>query len=184
MSEVKVNHAFVSQIADDSNDKLVRPSNWNANLILSGGAVGQVLVRNNTLTSGASWQDKGFSYLTDKAGNILTDELGNALEGKDTIDARLLVNTGSVPLEHTTKIASYTLLVSDQVIIFNITSAAVATLPDPALNNGIAFDIINKYSSTKNVTFSRSINNDGAFALQPLEVVNIFSDGIEYLIHK
>lgn len=56
----------------------------------------------NPLTdSGLAWQERGFSYLTDEAGNILTDEAGNALEGKDTIDALLLVNDKSTLLEVT-----------------------------------------------------------------------------------
>ncbi len=92
--------------------------------------------------------------------------------------------TGTVKLTHSTKIDDYPLISSDQVVIFNITTSKVATLPDPTGNSGESHAIINKYSSTANLTFSRSINNDSSFALQPGEVINIMSDGTEYLIHQ
>jgi len=52
----------------------------------------QYYTPNNAASVGASWEDKGFSYLTDELDDVLTDELNNALEGRDAVDANALVN--------------------------------------------------------------------------------------------
>ena len=85
---------------------------------------------------------------------------------------------------HSEKTTNYTLLSTDEVIIFNGTAASVITMPDPTGNDGKEYSIINKYTSTANITFSRSINGDSTFALQPGEVINFMSDAVEYLVHK
>lgn len=87
-------------------------------------------------------------------------------------------------LDHTEKTGNYTLTSTDQVVIFNLSVAAVATLADPTGNSGKAYAVINKHTSTKNVTFSRSIDGAGSFALLPGENISIMSDGTEYLIYK
>jgi len=59
------------------------------------------LVPNPLKDGGVAWQERGVSYLQDDTGAILQDEAGNALEGKDTIDALLLVNDKPTLLEVT-----------------------------------------------------------------------------------
>lgn len=83
---------------------------------------------NPTVSYGLAWQKRGFSYLTDEAGAILTDEAGNALEGKDTIDARLLVNNDIAITELTfadTAAGVYNVLVSDERIYVDTTSGNI-----------------------------------------------------------
>jgi len=81
-----------------------------------------------------------------------------------------------------TKTGSYVLTNTDEAIIFNVTSAVIATLPDPTANTGQRFTILNKYTSTADVTFTRSINGDSSFALAAGEQITIRSDGTEYLL--
>lgn len=82
------------------------------------------------------------------------------------------------------KTASYTFTAIDEVVVFNITTDAVATLPDPTGNRLKKYAILNKYTSTADLTFSRPIDGDSDFALEAGEVINIKSDGTEYLIDR
>jgi len=79
---------------------------------------------------------------------------------------------------------NYTLVVTDEVVGFNITVTKVATLPDPTANSGQVYSIFNKYTSTANLTFSRSIDGDSSLALTAGESVTIISDGTEYLMYE
>jgi len=79
---------------------------------------------------------------------------------------------------------NYTLVVTDEVVGFNITVAKVATLPDPTANSGQVYSVFNKYTSTANLTFSRSIDGDSSLALTAGESVTIISDGTEYLMYE
>ncbi len=76
------------------------------------------------------------------------------------------------------------IVIGDEVIIFNIASPAIATLPDPTTNQGHGYSIVNKYTSTSKVTFSRNINGDASFFLVSEESVTILSDGVEYLVYE
>lgn len=160
MTDAKVNHAFVSQIEDDSNDKLVRPSNWNDDLLLTGGDTNQAMVRNDASASGAGWQDKGVSYLTDELGNALTDELGNALEGVDTVDARLLVNSDPVFFEISDADSPFTLVrpSSGKSIIVVDDSEANVVINLYVRIKGDVITIKKKGS----VTFKTTYNADGS----------------------
>ena len=79
---------------------------------------------------------------------------------------------------------NYVLLSTDITVIFNITSLKTATLPDPTGNIGKTFSIVNKYTSTQDVKFSRNINGSSIFRLLPAENLTIMSDGTEYLIYE
>ena len=125
MTEFKINHVFVSQKLDGSDKSLVKPTDWNAALVGTTGALGQHLVPNSTVTSGISWQDIGFSYLTDEAGAILTDEAGNALEGKDTVDANLLVNNATDLVEISFDDSPYSVKINDGFINVNVAGGDV-----------------------------------------------------------
>lgn len=138
MTEFNINHLFISGKIDSTDDSLVRPSDWNAALVGTTGALGQHLVPNPTVASGISWQNIGFSYLTDEVGNILTDEAGNALEGKDTIDARLLVDdepnyveidVNDSPYDVTTEDDFITVDASGGVVVINMLPLSVADKP-------------------------------------------------------
>lgn len=142
MTEFNINHLFVSQKLDGSDDSLVKPTDWNAALIGTAGALGQHLVPNSTVTSGISWQDIGFSYLTDETGALLTDQLGRALEGKDTVDALLLVNDNPTLIEITFADSPFTITRPDNG----------KTLLDVDCTDGLV--IINLYPKVKFDTIS------------------------------
>ena len=105
----------------------------------------QYYTPNDAASVGASWQDKGFSYLTDELGNALTDELGNALEGKDAVDARLLVNNDLVVLELT----SDSDISLDTDVVFS-TGSLTSNLYDPSLKS--AKVILRCISGTMTIT--------------------------------
>lgn len=84
---------------------------------------------------------------------------------------------------YTAKTSSYTLLETDTIVEFTITSDAVATLPDPTgIEDGKRYSIINHYSSTRGLTFSRPINGNDFFILSPEESIDIYSNGTEYVV--
>lgn len=58
----------------------------------------------------------GHSFLVDELGNKLTDEAGVPLEGKDTIDANLLVNTEEKVVKVSSTDSVYVVCSSDNVI--------------------------------------------------------------------
>jgi len=82
--------AVVNGYEGDKGDILVNNGTKWSNLPV--GVSGQLLAPNTASTVGVSWQNKGYSYLTDELGNSLTDQLGNSLEGLDGVNALLLVN--------------------------------------------------------------------------------------------
>ncbi len=59
MTDALIHHAFVSGFPDVSDATVVRPSNWNASLVLSAGTDGQVLTRDSGSATGASWTTGG-----------------------------------------------------------------------------------------------------------------------------
>lgn len=71
----------------------------------------------------------------------------------------------------------------DELIIFDISIATIAVLPDPAIYTGLSLRIVNKYSSTANLTFSENINGSSSYTLTPANAITIVSDGTEYLIY-
>jgi len=101
---------------------------------LSVGASNQYIVPNPLKTIGVAWQERGFSYLTDEAGNILTDENGDALEGKDAIDAVLLVNTGPQVVQITSADSPYTVISSDDIIEATMGTSNIDILLLPLTN--------------------------------------------------
>lgn len=95
--------------------------------------------------------------------------------------ARIFNIGGNANKTLTLAIGDYTLLTSDGRIEFNIALPALATLPDPTTNARKQYYIINHYESTKDVSFSRTINGDSSFALTPNESIDIYSNGTEYM---
>ena len=77
-----------------------------------------------------------------------------------------------------------TVLPTDEVVIFDISIATIATLPDPTKFAGLVFSIVNKYTSTENLTFSENINGSSTFSLTPQQNVSILCDGTEYIIYE
>ena len=122
-------------------------------------------------------------HLTDLIDVTITD-----VQDEDVIvfdsDTQMWINRNSTISKIVTEITNYTLLDNDDIVIFNITSASIATLSDPTLNVGKTYRIVNKYTSTDNLTFSRNINGDSGFVVMPATTVNIVSDGVEYLVHE
>ena len=174
MTEAKVNHAFVTAMPDVPDDSLIRPSDWNDDLVMTGGENNQEFVRNKTSATGASWQDKGVSYLTDIDGNILTDTAGNALEGIDTVDANLLVNNGVSTKELTFADSPYTVLNTDDYINADSSSGSViinllslATAPKKPL-------YISQSDGAPNTT---TLTPDGSETIAGAATLVISSDG-------
>jgi hypothetical protein len=118
------------------------------------------------------------SYVIDKDNTIVKFEL---IGDQWTVVSNTDVSS---KLQYREETGNYTLVNGDNVVIFNITTDTTATLIDPTKNPGKEYAIINKYTSTKKVTFNYSLNGDSSFKLRPKEVVNIISDGTEYLVHK
>lgn len=85
----------------------------------------QYLTPNNAAGPGISWEDKGYSYLTDELGNVLTDENNDALEGLDSVDAGLLVNTGVTTKELTFADSPYSVTTGDDYINIDATGGNV-----------------------------------------------------------
>lgn len=54
---MSLNHAFVSPKPDGADVTLLRPSNWNADHVFSGGVAGNLLVRDTGPSGGTSWSD-------------------------------------------------------------------------------------------------------------------------------
>jgi len=81
MADLTINHVFVSEKLDGSDKSLVKPSNWNANLVYMG-----------VLPPGFGGTGES-TFLEDEAGAFLTDEAGVPLEGINPIDANRLTNT-------------------------------------------------------------------------------------------
>ena len=87
--------------------------------------------------------------------------------------------------ELTAQAGNYTVLATDEVVVFSITASnSLATLIDPTTNSGQVFSLVNKYSSTKTLTFSEDIDGDSTLALVAGENITIISDGVEYLIYE
>lgn len=89
------------------------------------------------------------------------------------------------------KTDDYTLTTSNEVVIFTISSNKIATLPDPTVLSDPTLSgtekpylIVNKYTSTANITFSRSIDGDASFELMPGESISTISDTTEYVIFQ
>ena len=78
--------------------------------------------------------------------------------------------------------AAYTVTEYDYNVVFDIATNTICTLPVPGSNTGQEFKIVNKYSSTANLTFSENINGDASFALISSEVVTLIDNGTEYII--
>lgn len=114
---------------------------------------------------------------------IITVE-GDPALGESNFAARWAEFVASSANNITNKFGDHTLLPEDNIVIFDIPIAAIATLPDPTGNEQKAYSVLNKYTSVGHLTFSRTINGDGLFALKPNEVINIISDGTEYLMHQ
>jgi hypothetical protein len=55
MSDVSVKHAFHSPKADGPDTTKIRASNWNADLLFTGGTVGDILTRDTGSATGAAW---------------------------------------------------------------------------------------------------------------------------------
>ena len=117
----------------------------------------------------------------DEAANVSSSDVFPIVNsiGLQTATASLIA---VVALPLSKKTASYTVVATDKIVQFTLSSSAIATLSDPALNSGSGFSIINHYSSTANLTFSRSINGDSSFALMAGESIDIYSNGTEYMV--
>jgi hypothetical protein len=72
---MSLTHAFVSQVPDGSDVTKVRPSNWNAEHVFSGGAHQQLLMRDTGDATGASWQSV-VTVDTTHAYALITGSLG------------------------------------------------------------------------------------------------------------
>lgn len=55
MSEVHINHAFISTKAESADNTIVSKNEWNEDLVLSGGTNGQQAIADDTQDSGAKW---------------------------------------------------------------------------------------------------------------------------------
>lgn len=73
---------------------------------------------------------------------------------------------------------------TDEVIIFNISIATEAVLPDPTKFTGLTLSITNKYTSTASLTFSEDINGSSTFSITAQQNVTLLCDGTEYLIYE
>jgi len=100
-----------------------------------------------------------------------------------TADTRLTTDGGRFK-NLVEKADNYTLTATDEVVVFDITTDKIATLPDPTTNTGQVYSIVNKYSSTANLTFSRTIDGDATLSLIAQENITIISDGTEYLVYE
>ena len=85
MPAALINHAFVSAKSDGPDTTFVRPSNWNANLKVTGGASGQKLIRDAAAADGASFIDsETISFVNNSgasvaAGDVLAVGSGGAV---------------------------------------------------------------------------------------------------------
>lgn len=124
------------------------------------GDTNQRVTKNDAGACGVSWQDKGFSYLTDELGNALTDELGNALEGKDTVDARLLVNTDISTRELTFADSPYSVMTGDERIYIDATDGNVIVDLIPLSLAPIKAIHIQKTDSSSNTVTITAVDSD------------------------
>lgn len=62
--QVEVNHAFVSAKPDSSDATIVSANEWNADLLFSGGADGQPLIKDSSKTTGAKFGQAPLAYRT------------------------------------------------------------------------------------------------------------------------
>lgn len=85
-----------------------------------------------------------------------------------------------------TKTANYTLVLTDDVILFNISSAATATLPTAASASGKKFFIVNRPDSTADATIdpdsAELIVGAATYVLAPGDSAIAFSDGTRWVI--
>ena len=126
-----------------------------------GGNTNQRLTKNDASACGHSWQDKGFSYLTDELGKVLTDELGNALEGKDTIDARMLVNNELTIKAITFADTPYQATTEDDIITADATDGEIIIVLYPLIE-GRKIRIKKKDASVNKVKYQgNGFNIDG-----------------------
>jgi len=80
------------------------------------------------------------------------------------------------------KTGAYTVVSGDEIVVWLISSTALVTLPTASTVTGETFWIVNKYTSTANLTFSVSLDGDSVFELKPGESISIVSDGTEYIV--
>jgi len=147
----------------------------------------QYLAPNNADRLGVSWQDKGFSYLTDELGNALTDELGNALEGKDTVDAATLVNINLGRKTITFADSPYSMTEGDDVVFADATDGNIIIIPQLAANTRTRQTAMKVDSSANTVDIvpgSSELINKAANKLITADLVawTWASDGTQLLI--
>ncbi len=112
---------------------------------------------NSTAQVGFSWQAKGFSYLTDDTGAILTDEAGNALEGKDTVDANLLVNNATDLIEISFADSPYSVKINDGFINVNVADDDVVINMLPLSTNSIKPVVIRQDGTANTIIITPAV---------------------------
>jgi hypothetical protein len=96
------------------------------------------------------------------------------------------------PLPQVTKVANYTILLSDRFILVDTSGGAFTlTLPDPALSKGIQFRIVDAagFLQTNNLTLARFAGEliEGLAASKDFQTNwggwTVFSNGTNWLIY-
>ena len=79
---------------------------------------------------------------------------------------------------------SQTLNSEQQIAIFNLTNASIATLPLPSINDNKKITIINTYNSLNKLTINGNINSntDNSVILLPSQNIIFMSDGSQWFI--
>jgi len=128
-----------------------------------------------TIKTGAVTYNKIQSSTTDNI--VLGRKNGDGAGPIEEISLGDLASTSLTTIE-----TNYILLETDRRVQAKVTSDITITLLDPSTNTGQDYRFINHYSSTANVTFSRTIDGVSSPYISPGDSIVIYSNGTEYLI--
>lgn len=106
---------------------------------------------------------------------------GNTLTMSNKTLTSPIINTPKIVHTISPQTAGYTLVLTDDIVLFNISSGAAATLPTAASASGLRYTIKNKTTSSANLTAtgngSETIDGSNTYVLIPGDSIDVVSDG-------
>lgn len=134
------------------------------------------------VTNSSASEDGNIVIFTSTSGRVIRDSGVNINEDGDiTLSGDLITSGGRIIVPSTETAVAYSMVATEYRKVFNVTADRICTLLDPTANSGLEQEILNKYSSTANVTFSRAVDGDSALTLPPYGRLTIWSDGTGWL---
>lgn len=161
-AEVTLNHAFVSTKADGADTTKIKPSDWNADLLGTGGDDGEVLTADSAMDSGMGWHRR--TQVLDSQYTTV----GNVGAGSDTLmtytlpAATLAANGRRIRVRAAGRMTG---TASTKTLVFAFGGAAFVvntktTAPTAAMQWAAEFDVVRTSATTQLLTGWGSVGSD------------------------